>query len=49
MTLMKMYLHTDHTVKESAHTIMSNIFYVIEYRELLMVLMNIFDPIKFST
>ncbi|XP_065210655.1 protein timeless homolog [Planococcus citri] len=47
-TLMKMYQSQDKGVRDSSHTIMSNIFYIVEYRELLMSLLNLFDEIKFS-
>ncbi|XKL60560.1 hypothetical protein PGB90_007617 [Kerria lacca] len=47
-TLLKMYQHPDKGVMQSACTMMSNIFYVVEYREFLMGLLNLFDETKFS-
>ncbi|XP_068081977.1 protein timeless homolog [Anabrus simplex] len=48
MTLMAMDKSGDPSVQESARVIKSNIFYVIEYRELILTLMLNFDEIKMS-
>ncbi|KAJ9574818.1 hypothetical protein L9F63_008017, partial [Diploptera punctata] len=48
MTLMAMDKCDNPTVRESSKVIKSNIFYVVEYRELILVLMLNFDEIKFS-
>ncbi|GLH06684.1 Protein timeless [Gryllus bimaculatus] len=48
MTLTTMDTSTDPDVKESARIIKSNIFYVVEYRELILFLMVNFHQSKFS-
>lgn len=48
MTLMAMSKSTDYGVKESARVIMCNIFYVVEYRELIVMLLIYYSEVKFS-
>ncbi|PSN55766.1 Protein timeless [Blattella germanica] len=48
MTLMAMDRSEDPNVRESSKVIKSNIFYVVEYRELILTLTLNFDEIKFS-
>ena len=38
----------DETVKEPSKVIKSNIFYVVEYRELILTLLKNYDDIKMS-
>lgn len=47
-TLLMMYQSKDSTLKSSARTILTNLFYVVEYRDMLLSLLNLYDEIKFS-
>lgn len=47
-TLLVMYQGTDVMLKSSARTILTNLFYMVEYRDLLLSLLNLYDEIKFS-
>lgn len=48
LTLLKMDKSPDGTVKDSSKVIKSNIFYVLEYRELILSLLMTFDEQKVS-
>nr|CAD7447612.1 unnamed protein product [Timema bartmani] len=48
MTLTAMDKSTDASVRNSSKVIKSNIFYVIEYRELILMLLLNFDEVKMS-
>ncbi|KAG8233129.1 hypothetical protein J437_LFUL010359 [Ladona fulva] len=48
MTLHAMTTSQDQKIRDSANVIKSNVFYVVEYRELCLVLMNSYDPVKMS-
>lgn len=43
-----MYQGTDTMLKSSAQTILTNLFYMAEYRDLLLSLLNLYDELKFS-
>ncbi|VVC29572.1 Hypothetical protein CINCED_3A024542 [Cinara cedri] len=47
-TLLLMYQSKESTLQSSARTILTNLFYVVEYRDLLLSLLNFYDEIKFS-
>lgn len=47
-TLLVMYQSKDSTLQASARTILTNLFYMVEYRDLLLSLMNLYDEVKFS-
>jgi hypothetical protein len=46
MTLLAMDKSADEGVRSTARVIKSNIFYVLEYREMSQVLLQSFDPAK---
>jgi timeless len=46
MTLLAMDKAADEGVRGTARVIKSNIFYVLEYREMCQVLLQSFDPAK---
>lgn len=46
LTLDAISSHPDETVRESSHVIQSNVFYVIEYREVLLILLKTYTDIK---
>jgi len=48
MTLTAMDKSDDSTIRESSKIIKNNIFYVVEYRELILTLLLNFDEIKFT-
>ena len=48
MTLTAMDRSDDSAIRESSKIIKSNIFYVVEYRELVLTLLLNFDEIKFT-
>jgi hypothetical protein len=48
MTLTAMDKSNDSAIRESSKIIKSNIFYVVEYRELILTLLLSFDEIKFT-
>jgi timeless len=48
MTLTAMDKSDNSMVQESSKVIKSNIFYVVEYRELILTLLLNFDEIKFT-
>lgn len=48
LTLMAMDKSPDGTVRDSSKVIKSNIFYVVEYRELIVTLLITFDELKLS-
>jgi len=48
MTLTAMDKSDDSAIRESSKIIKSNIFYVVEYRELILTLLLNFDEIKFT-
>ena len=48
MTLTSMDKSDDLAIRESSKIIKSNIFYVVEYRELILTLLLNFDEIKFT-
>lgn len=48
LTLCAMDKSNDETMRKSAKVIKSNIFYVLEYRELILTLMVTFDELKMS-
>jgi timeless len=48
MTLQEMDRSQDHSVRQSAKVIKSNIFYQSEYRELVIFLFNVYTERKFS-
>jgi timeless len=48
MTLTAMDRSDNSTIRESSKVIKSNIFYVSEYRELILTLVLNFDEIKFT-
>lgn len=47
-SLLVMYQSADVMLKSSARTILTNLFYMVEYRDLLLSLLNLYDEIKFS-
>lgn len=47
-TLFVMYKSKDTVLESSARTILTNIFYMVEYRDLLLSLFNLYDGVKFS-
>lgn len=47
-TLLVMYQSKDSTLESSAKTILTNLFYMVEYRDLLLSLFNLYDEVKFS-
>jgi timeless len=48
MTLTAMDRSDNSAVQESSKVIKSNIFYVVEYRELILTLLLNFDEMKFT-
>jgi timeless len=46
MTLQAMDKCEDDAVRQSARVIKSNIFYVVEYREMCQMLLQSYDPAK---
>jgi len=48
MTLTAMDKSDDSAIRESSKIIKNNIFYVVEYRELILTLLLNFDEIKFT-
>jgi len=46
MTLLAMDKSADEGVRSTARVIKSNIFYVLEYREMSQVLLQSYDPAK---
>lgn len=48
MTLTAMDKSDNSTVRESSKVIKNNIFYVVEYRELILMLLLNFDEVKFT-
>jgi hypothetical protein len=48
MTLTAMDKSDNSAIRESSKVIKSNIFYVVEYRELILTLLLSFDEIKFT-
>jgi timeless len=48
MTLTAMDRSDSSAVRESSKVIKSNIFYVVEYRELILTLLLNFDEMKFT-
>ncbi|XP_015364645.1 PREDICTED: protein timeless homolog [Diuraphis noxia] len=47
-TLLVMYQSNDPTLESSARTILTNLFYMVEYRDMLLGLLNLYDETKFS-
>ncbi|XP_050066512.1 protein timeless homolog isoform X2 [Aphis gossypii] len=47
-TLLVMYQSKNPTLESSARTILTNLFYMVEYRDLLLGLLNLYDEVKFS-
>lgn len=47
-TLQVMYQSKNPTLESSARTILTNLFYMVEYRDLLLGLLNLYDEVKFS-
>ncbi|XP_025415567.1 protein timeless homolog isoform X4 [Sipha flava] len=47
-TLLLMYQSKDPTLQSSARTILTNLFYMVEYRDLILSLINLYDEVKFS-
>lgn len=47
-TLLVMYQSKNPTLESSARTILTNLFYMVEYRDLLLSLLNLYDETKFS-
>jgi len=47
-TLLVMYQSKNPTLESSARTILTNLFYMVEYRDLLLGLLNLYDETKFS-
>lgn len=47
-TLLLMYQSKNQTLESSARTILTNIFYMVEYRDMLLGLLNLYDETKFS-
>lgn len=47
-TLLVMYQSRDSRLHSSARTILTNLFYMVEYRDLLLGLLNFYEEVKFS-
>lgn len=47
-TLLVMYQSKDSRLHSSARTILTNLFYMVEYRDLLLGLLNFYEEVKFS-
>lgn len=47
-TLLLMYQCKYSTLQSSARTILTNLFYMAEYRDFILSLLNFYDEIKFS-
>lgn len=47
-TLLVMYQSKNPTLESSARTILTNLFYMVEYRDMLLGLLNLYDETKFS-
>lgn len=47
-TLLTMYGSKDPMLRSSARTILTNLFYMVEYRDMLLGLLNLYDEVKFS-
>lgn len=47
-TLLVMYQNKDPMMQSSARTILTNLFYMVEYRDFLLSLLNLYNEVKFS-